>query len=124
MTTSRVSRLIKDSEDLYKDADVETQHFIQATIAYEKAALAADPKYTADVDWNHSHTWEEVLEVVDKANQAHSDTSSVWGKVRRAFRSLGSNHKIFEAWINILPTQSQYASIVCGGLKVIFGVCL
>ena len=120
----RTHQLILDSEELYADADIETQHFREATTAYENAAAAADPKYKAIVDWAHVHTWEEVLDVVDKAAESHNEKSSVWGKVRKSFRSVGNNHKVFATWMNLLPTQSQYASIVCGGLKVILGVCL
>ena len=116
--------MIVDSEELYADADVESQHFREATSAYEKAAAAADPKYKAVMDWDHVHTWEEVLDVIDKAAESHNGTSGAWGKVRKSFRSVGNNHKVFATWINLLPTQSQYASVVCGGLKVIFGVCL
>ena len=116
--------MILDSEQLYADADVETQHFREATIAYEKAAAAADPKYKATIDWDHVHTWEEVLDVIDKAAASYDEPSGVWGKVRKSFRSVGNNHKVFAAWMNLLPTQSQYASVVCGGLKVIFGVCV
>lgn len=111
--------MTENSEELYEDANVETQHFIQAVIVYEQSA---DAEHRININWEHSHTWDEVLEVVDKAAQAHHDTSTAWGKVRKAFRSVGNHHKAFAAWVNILPTQSQYASIVCGGLKVVIGV--
>ena len=103
---------------------METQHFIEATIAYEASAAAADPNHKTNIDWNHIHTWEEVLEEVEKAAQSYNDNSKVWGKVRKAFRSIGSNQKIFAAWLEFLPSQSQYCSIVCGGLKLILGVRL
>ena len=121
---SHVVWLMICSEEMYGEAEVETQHFIEATIAYEQSALATDPEHQSNIDWNHNHTWQEVLEVVDNAAQAYEDTSSVWGKVRKAFRSIGSSQKVFAAWMEILPTQSQYASVVFGGLKLIFGVCL
>ena len=119
-----VSSLISDSNDLYNDANVETQHFIQAAIAYEKSQRAADPGYKTEFNWNHDHKWEEVLEIVEKTAQDCNDSSGVWGRVRKAFRSLGNNHKVFAAWMNILPTQSQYASIICGALKLVLGVCI
>ena len=112
------------SSELYKDADAETQHFIEATIAFEVSAAAADPRYETKIDWDHFHTWDEVLEEVDKAAQSYNDNSKSWGKIRKAFRSIGRNHNVFAAWLDFLPTQSQYCSIVCGGLKLILGVCL
>ena len=97
---------------------METQHFIEATIAYE-ASVDQTKTY-----WDHAHTWEEVLEEVDKAAQSYNDNSKGWGKLRMAFRSVGNNQKVFTAWLEFLPTQSQYCSIICGGLKLIFGVSL
>ena len=115
--------LISVSKKIYEDADIESQHFVKATIAYESAAAAADPKYKAAVDWDRFHTWDEVLDDIDKAAESCNDESGVWGKVRKSFRSIGNNHKVFATWITLLPTESPYASIVCGGLKVILGVC-
>lgn len=104
MHSLRVRRLTMDSKGLYQDANVETQRFKEVIKEYERFALAANPGYKAHVDWTHVHSWEEVIEVVDEAAQAHDETSTVWGKVRRVFRSIRSNHEVFAAWTNILPT--------------------
>ncbi len=116
-------QLIQPREELYEDTSEETQHFIEAAMDYERSAIAADSEYKASIDWSHVHTWEEVLEEVDRAAQSYNDTSNVWGKVRKAFRSVGGNQQVFVAWLELLPIQSEYCSIVCGGLKLIFGVC-
>lgn len=112
------------SQDVHEDADLVGQHFILASIACERSLNEANPNRKSEIDWQHAHTWEEVLEEVEKAAKSFNDTSSTWGKVRQVFRSMGNNNKVFTVWLDILPTQSQYCSIVCGGLKLIFGVRL
>ena len=112
------------SQGIHEDADLVGQHFILASIACERSLNEANPNRKSEIDWQHTHTWEEVLKEVEEAATAFDDTSSTWGKVRKAFRSMGSNHKVFKAWLEFLPTQSEYCSIVCGGLKLILGVSL
>lgn len=113
-----------NSHDTHLDADLAGQHFILASIACERSLNEANPNRKSEIDWQHAHTWEEVLEEVEKAATSFNDTANTWGKVRKVFRSMGNNHKVFKTWLEVLPTQSQYCSIVCGGLKVILGVRL
>lgn len=110
------------SQDNHANADLVGQHFIQASIACERSLNEANPNRKFKIDWQHAHTWEEVLEDVEAAATSFNDASSTWGKVRKAFRTMGSNHKVFKAWLEFIPTQSEYCSIVCGGLKLILGV--
>lgn len=120
--TLLVSQLTVYSQDIHADADLVGQHFILASIACERSLNEANPNRKSQIDWRQTHTWEELLEQVEEAAVSFNDTSSTWHKVRKVFRSVGSNHKVFKAWLEFLPTQSQYCSIVCGGLKLIFGV--
>ena len=117
-----VDQLTVYSHDIHPDADLVGQHFILASIACERSLNEANPKRNSEIDWQHTHTWEEVLKEVEIAATTFNETSSTWGKLRKAFRSMGSNHKVFKAWLEFLPNQSQYCSIVCGGLKLILGV--
>ena len=124
ITPSCVFQLTVSSQDIHADADLVGQHFILASIACERSLNEASPNRKSEIDWQHAHTWEEVLEEVEEAAASFNDSSSTWGKVRKAFRSIGSNDTVFKAWLEFLPTQSQYCSIVCGGLKLILGVRL
>ena len=119
-----VFQLIIYSQEIHADADLVGQHFILASIACERSFNEANPSRKSEIDWQHAHTWEEVLEQVEEVSKSFNESSSTWGKVRKVFLSMGSNHKVFKAWLELLPTQSQYCSIVCGGLKLILGVCL
>ena len=109
-------------EEIHADADLVRQHFILASIACERSLNEAHPNHKSEIDWEHTHTWEEVLKEIEEAASLLNDSSGSWGKVRKVFRSIGTNHKVFQAWLEFLPNQSQYFSIVCGGLKLIIGV--
>ena len=85
------------SPEVYQDADARTERFKEAAKAYEQAAVDADPTYKSKFYWQHAHTWEEVLDEVEKAVNSNKDASKLWGKIRKAFRSLGNNSKMFSA---------------------------
>ncbi|KAJ5402762.1 uncharacterized protein N7487_008658 [Penicillium crustosum] len=67
------------------------------------------------------HTWEEVLEVVNKASAIYNSKSGAWNKIRIAFHNFGKNNKAFNAWLGLLPTESDWVSVISGGLKLILG---
>ena len=98
----------------------EKQRFKQAVEKYQSST--AGSKYYTRLDLNQLHTWEEVLESVNDASERYNDVTGYWGKIRKAFRRFGKNNQVFQAWAELLPSQSQYFSILCGGLKLIFGV--
>ncbi|KAH9224701.1 hypothetical protein DL95DRAFT_516944 [Leptodontidium sp. 2 PMI_412] len=106
-------------EELYKDAESERKRFKLAMESYEKTT--AGTKFKTDVTSNEIHTWEEVLEELNIASENYNDVSGLWGKIRRGCRSFGKNNKVFTAWSSLLPTESQYFSILCGGVKLIIG---
>lgn len=92
----------------------------QAIIRYQQSIVGS--KSHGDLDLSDVNTWDQVLRVVDKASEKYNDESGGWGKVRKAFRKFGRSNKVFEAWAEVLPSQSEYFSVLCGGLKLIFGV--
>ena len=87
---------------------------------YEKATENKQKKVPG---WSRNkHTWKEVLEEVDVASSQYNDPSGFWGKIRKVFRRGGDNAGPASAWLALLPTQSEYFSVLCGGLKLIIGV--
>jgi hypothetical protein len=76
-----------------------------------------------ELDLNSNFQWENVLEAVNEASELYQNVPGAWGKIRKALRRFGKNNAVFTAWAEVLPSQSQYFSILCGGLKLIFGVC-
>ncbi|RAH59521.1 hypothetical protein BO85DRAFT_485994 [Aspergillus piperis CBS 112811] len=43
----------------------------------------------------------------------------VWNQIRNAFRKLGDHENAINGWLGLLPSESNYLSVVCGGLKFI-----
>ncbi|CAD6583586.1 MAG: hypothetical protein ASARMPREDX12_001310 [Alectoria sarmentosa] len=105
-------------EELYKDAASEKRLFKAAIETYEKTTQGS--KYKTNIVNDATHTWEEVLAEVNAASERYNDVPGFWGKIRKGLRSFGVNNQVFDAWAGLLPTQSQYLSILCGGLKLIF----
>ncbi|PGH30406.1 hypothetical protein GX50_06842 [[Emmonsia] crescens] len=106
-------------QELYIDVEAEKKRFKAAMEAYE--STTAGSKFQTDVTTKSVHTWEEVLKEVNKASDDYNDLSGFWGKIRKGLRSFGKNNKAFEAWASVLPSQSHYFSLLCGGFKLIFG---
>ncbi|KAJ9149747.1 hypothetical protein NKR23_g4164 [Pleurostoma richardsiae] len=50
----------------------------------------------------------------------YKDPRGTWGRIRRAFRRVGNTKSVLEPWMQLLPSQSEYFSILCGGLKLIY----
>ena len=70
-----------------------------------------------------NHNWDEVCEMLMKAMQTYNEDSvkGFRGFFRRGGRNLGDNSSTFKSWLDLLPTESHYLSILCGGLKLILG---
>ena len=105
---------------MYKDAASEERLFKAAIETYEKTTTNSN--YKTNIVSDKTHTWEEVLAEIETASERYNSVSGFWGKIRKGLRSFGSNNKAFDAWAGLLPTQSQYLSVLCGGLKLIFNV--
>lgn len=117
---SRV-RLTSQSDELYKEAESEKNRFFCAVASYERAA---DEKYRTQVTFQGSvHTWDEVLAEVDHIACQYKDIAGFWAKIRKGLRKFGDNDSAFDAWTELLPTQSLYCSVLCGGLKLVIRVC-
>ena len=104
------------TEEVYREANNESLHFRDLLQEYEKISRS---KYRTSINVEEPHSWEQVLAQVDDAARAYNDKSSLWSKVRRGMKKFGEDHRAFDAWLGLLPTQSEYCSIICGGLKLV-----
>jgi hypothetical protein len=68
------------------------------------------------------HTWEDVLQLTTGTLESYNDDSGFCGKMKKMLRKLGDQSAALKAWSNLLPSQSEYFSILCGGLKIIITV--
>lgn len=107
----------------YRHDEVQTQEdrFKNAMKEYEKSVKE---KYKTGVDVDDTHSVEQLWQIIDKAidDYTSKDKDGVWGKIRIGFRKLGDGSEAMQGWLGLLPTESQYLSIVCGGLKLILKV--
>lgn len=99
----------------------EEDRFRAAMKAYEETARE---KYKTGVDLSSAHSVEQLLKIMDtEVEKYHAkDKKGVWGKIRHAFRKLGHGSEAVKGWLGLIPSESHYLSIVCGGLKLIIQV--
>ncbi|KAL4756181.1 uncharacterized protein BDW70DRAFT_145266 [Aspergillus foveolatus] len=116
-TPSAVDKDNNDLDELYRDAMLEKDRFQEAMEAYEQTT--AGSKFKTHVTSKSLHTWEEVLDEVNRAAETYHSRAAVWGKIRAGLRRLGDNSKVFEAWAALLPSGSDCATVISGGLKLI-----
>ncbi|MCJ1385116.1 hypothetical protein MMC17_008235 [Xylographa soralifera] len=107
-----------DLESFYKDVKIEERSFCRAVEEYQKT-LGPNDKIV--INLKETHTMEEVWSILELAEQKYrvEDTKGIWGGLCRAFRKLGDHNKAIEGWLGLLPGESEYLSILCGGLKLI-----
>ncbi|KAF9885227.1 hypothetical protein FE257_000587 [Aspergillus nanangensis] len=84
-----------DLNELYRDALLERDRFREAMEDYERTTAGSN--FKTDVTSQSLHTWEEVLEEVNKSSEAYSSRATVWGKIRAGLHKLGDNSRVFEA---------------------------
>lgn len=76
-------------------------------------------------DIRAEHTWEQVLSMergLLEQRQEAEKSKGFKGFIHTRMRRFGENSESFQAWLRLLPTESQYLSILCGGLKLLLGV--
>ncbi|KAL4942964.1 hypothetical protein BDV06DRAFT_221656 [Aspergillus oleicola] len=105
-------------DDIYRDAMLERIRLQEAMEAYEQTT--AGSRFKTDVTSKSLHSWEEVLEEANRAAETYNSRATVWGKIRASLRRLGDNSKVFQAWAVLLPAGSDCATMISGGLKLIF----
>ena len=115
-SNDRCEALTFCTDEVYSEANNESFRFQCLLQNYEKTT---GNRYRTNIKIDELHSWEQVLAQVDYAASAYKDKSNLWSKVRRGMKRFGENHNAFNAWLHLLPTESQYCSIICGGLKLI-----
>ncbi|KAL4972985.1 hypothetical protein BDW66DRAFT_169088 [Aspergillus desertorum] len=103
--------------DLCCDVMLEKDRFQEAMEAYEQ--ITAGSTFNTYITSKSLHTWEEMLEEVNRAAETYHSREALRGKIRAGLRRLGDNSKVFEAWAALLPSGSDCATVISGGLKLI-----
>ncbi|KAI1771510.1 hypothetical protein F4818DRAFT_205577 [Hypoxylon cercidicola] len=79
-------------------------------------------KYKTRFNLHGKHSWSEVVEEASIAEMKYrkkASKESPFGRVRGFFRSLQKKSPILDSWLDLLPDESEYASLICGGFKII-----
>lgn len=111
-----------DSAKREADIAAEEQRFLGAMREYEGTAK---DKYKTGIKPEDSHTMADVWVIIDDAVARYQaqGKEGIWGRIRGAFRKFGENDGAVKTWLGLLPTESNYLSVLCGGLKMIVSVC-
>lgn len=115
--------LIKERSDgaqLLDLASDETERFKDIMEAF----IREQPSRTVlkEFDIRGRHSWVEVMSQLDLAKQSYEDKAKGrQGVVRRAGRWFSDNVDTIDPWVRLIP-ETDYSSVICGGLKFIFAV--
>jgi hypothetical protein len=103
--------------------ETEEDRFKKAMREYESTAKE---KYKTGIDPDSEHTIKQLETVAAEAIDQYQtkDTKGFWGKIRLACRKLGDGSEDLQGWLGLLPTESEYLSVVAGGLKLILKVSI
>lgn len=100
----------------------EERLFKEAMREYESTAKA---KYRTGIDPEAKHTAKELEDVVaDALKKLQPAAGGIWRRVEQAFQKLGESKDDVNSWLGLLPNESEYFSVVCGGLKLVVSVRL
>ena len=120
--------MTKDTEfprvTIYKKAEMQKRAFIASVNKYN---VVAKESGSMQMDTNADFTWSDVLSAQESFSQERENRTSrgVKGFAYKQLRRFGDNSSSFQSWLKLLPTESHYLSVLCGGLTLVLGVsCL
>jgi len=79
-------------------------------------------KHKTRIILHDKHNWSQVIEEASIAEMKYNKKAhkeSPFGRVRGFFRSLQKRSPMMENWLGLLPADSEYGSLICGGIKII-----
>ncbi len=84
----------------------------------------ADQKYKTGIDLMTSHTWKDVMAEVENARSKYTGVGKkgIRKKIGNGWKSFISAAPAIEAWLELLPNNTLYGSVLCGGLTIILKV--
>lgn len=89
-----------------------------------EAFIREQPSRTAlkELDIRGRHSWAEVMGQLDLAKQSYEDKAKGrHGILRKGARWFSNNVETVDPWVRLIP-ESDYSSVICGGLKFVFAV--
>lgn len=85
--------------------------------------MSSDKKAGVVFDSSAIHTWKEVHTVAaGLSSDRYESKASRTQLLQKIGKVATDSSTMLSAWAEILPSQNEYFSVICGGLKLIFGV--
>lgn len=79
------------------------------------------PKSLKSFNIREAHNWAEVLDVVESAKEAYEKKAKgKSGIAIKAGRYVSNKADVISPWLELLP-NGDYSTVICGGLKFVFG---
>ena len=106
---------------IYKKAEVQKRAFITTVNRYNAVAQRGA---SVQLDTKADYTWSDVLSAQESFFQERQNVMSngIRGFMHKHLQRFGDNSETFQSWLKLLPTDSHYLSVLCGGLTLILGV--
>ncbi len=84
----------------------------------------ADPKYRTGIDLMTPHTWKDVMAEVETARRKYKgeEKKGIRRKIGNGWNNFITAAPAIEAWLELLPNNTLYGSVLCGGLTIILEV--
>ena len=95
-----------------------TDQFLEVVKAYQESTK--DPSIS-EFDLRGKHSWDDVLRVAKDAELTYLKKGG--RGLRKTGRIITNNSEAVMPYLRLIP-NGTYTSILCGGLKLIFGVGL
>lgn len=108
-----------DLEPTFLTTDTHCAHLRNALSTFESSLPT---KHKTQFSLSSLHTWDEVIAEAKIAEAAYTKRGSRethFGRVRGYLRILQRNTARLDGWIDLAPSQSTYASVICGGFKMV-----
>ncbi|KAK3175058.1 hypothetical protein OEA41_002304 [Lepraria neglecta] len=81
----------------------------------------ADPRYRTRVNLMDKHTWSDVMAEVEIARDEYKGVgkNGIMKSIRNGWGNFSTAAPAIEAWLQLLPNNTLYGSVLCGGLTII-----
>lgn len=105
-----------------EEKEVEDRHCKQFAETLQRFEDGLPENHKPHFNLRGKHSWTEVIEEAKIAEMKYAkkaDKESRFGRVRGLFRLLQKRSPAIDSWLGLLPSQSEYGSLICGGLKLV-----
>lgn len=108
-----------EGQALAKLASDETEKFKEIM---EEFARHHSSSASSSVNIRDQHSWAGVMAQLTLAKEKHENQAKgKKGAIRKAGRWISDHAEIVDPYIKLVP-DTDYSSVICGGLKFVFGV--